>query len=247
MRYKLQVLGWTLVWSGLFVFGFVGWQLYGTDLVNAGVQREAADDLEVLLARADPQPEEVDPDDFVDDSDVDDSDDSDDVEPPPVEPTEVVEYFAEDPVETGESFAFLTIPKIGIEGLVVYEGVDTETLKKGPGHMSRTPLPGQPGNAVISGHRTTHGRPFFDVDMLEPGDRIEMETSSGLHVYEVRELQIVAPTDVWVTDPRPGAWLTMTTCNPKYSARERLIVFAEMVAGPNLDYINLQNNSLDPA
>jgi sortase (surface protein transpeptidase) len=50
---------------------------------------------------------------------------------------------------------------------------------------------------------------------------------------------IVAPTDVWVTDPRPGGWLTMTTCNPKFSARERLIVVAEMVGGPNLDYVGL--------
>jgi sortase A len=57
-------------------------------------------------------------------------------------------------------------------------------------------------------------------------------------VYEVRDSFIVAPTDVWVAEPRSGAWLTMTTCNPKYSARERLIVTAELVSGPNAEYVS---------
>jgi sortase (surface protein transpeptidase) len=56
-------------------------------------------------------------------------------------------------------------------------------------------------------------------------------------VYAVRELQVVRPTDVWVTHPRAGAWLTLTTCNPKFSARERLIVAAELVSGPNAGVI----------
>jgi sortase A len=233
MRYRVQVLGWALIWSGLFVFGYLGWQIFVTDFINAGVQREAAGELEVTLDEVEPAPEEVDRDEFLGD-----------IEEPSVEIPEVVEYFPEDAVEIGESFAFLTIPKIGLDGVVVYEGVDGDTLKKGPGHMERTPLPGQPGNAVISGHRTTHGRPFFDFDMLAVGDRVEVETATGTHVYEIRETLIVDPTDVWVTDPRPGGWLTMTTCNPKFSARERLIVFAEMVAGPNLDYINLHEVSV---
>jgi sortase A len=128
------------------------------------------------------------------------------------------------------------VPKLGLDA-VVFEGVTRETLTQGPGHMPNTPLPGQPGNAVISGHRTTYGRPFFDFDLLQPGDRIEVETSIGTHVYVVRENLIVAPTDVWVTDDKAGGWLTLTTCNPKFSARERLIISAEMVEGPNLAYI----------
>ena len=108
----------------------------------------------------------------------------------------------------------------------------------GPGHMPGTALPGQPGNAVISGHRTTYGRPFFDFDQLVPGDRIEIETAIGLHVYEVDDSFIVEPTEVWVTEDKPGGWLTLTTCNPKFSARERLIITARLVQGPNLDYVN---------
>jgi sortase A len=91
----------------------------------------------------------------------------------------------------------------------------------------------------LSGHRTTYGRPFFDFDLLEVGDEIEMETAIGVHTYAIREIQVVQPTDVWVTDDRPGGWLTLTTCEPKFSARQRLVVFAEMVDGPNLEFIRL--------
>ena len=133
----------------------------------------------------------------------------------------------------------MQIPAIDLDWLV-FEGVDRATLKKGPGHMPWTPLPGQPGNAVISGHRTTYGAPFFDLDRLKPGDEIIIETALGRHVYEVREVFVVSPTDVWVTDPMRGAWLTLTTCNPKYSARERLIVQAELVEGPNYAYAEAQ-------
>ncbi len=229
MRYKVQVLGWTLIWSGFLIFGYVGWQLYGTDLVNAGIQAEAVEDLVVELAEAPAaEPEVIDTAEFL----------GPEAEPE-VEVPDAVELLVEDSPTVGESFAFMNIPKIGIEDLVLYEGVDLGTLKSGPGHMPDTPLPGQAGNSVISGHRTTYGRPFFDFDLLEVGDRIEVQSATGVHVYEVRELQVVLPTDVWVTDPRPGGWLTLTTCNPKFSARERLIVWAEMVQSPNLDFINL--------
>jgi sortase A len=68
---------------------------------------------------------------------------------------------------------------------------------------------------------------------------VEVETSIGTHVYEIREIDVVLPTDVWVVDPRSGGWLTMTTCEPKFSARQRLVVWAELVAGPNFDFIEI--------
>lgn len=212
------VLGWTLIWSGLFIFGYLGWQLFVTDLLNARVQASAVVELDVTLeeAREDPPPvEEVEVDEGV-----------------------VVDFFPEEAPAEDEEFAMIRIPTLGLEA-VVFEGVGLDTLSKGPGHMPGTPLPGQPGNSVISGHRTTHGRPFYDVDLLVAGDRIEVETALGRHVYEVRDSFVVEPTDVWVADDRSGGWLTLTTCNPKFSARERLIIVAEMVEGPNLEYVNL--------
>jgi sortase A len=226
MRYRVQVAGWALIWSGLLVFGYIGWQIYITDLINARVQAEAAEGLRSGLSASDPDADSIDSGEFLG-SDL------------PAGFPAFVDYYSEEAVAHGEPFAFITIPAIGLDSVVVYEGVDRETLKNGPGHMESTPLPGQVGNAVLSGHRTTYGRPFFDFDLLESGDRVEVEAGTGVHVYEVRESRVVDPTDVWVTDPRPGGWLTLTTCEPKFSARQRLVVWAEMVDGPNHDWIEL--------
>lgn len=235
MRYRVQLVGWTLIWSGVLVFGYVGWLLYGTDLLNAGVQEAGATDLSATLAGPSIEGETVDSDSFLGTTDR------------PAGVADTVDFYQEEAPAPGEPFAFMSIPEIGVEDLVVYEGVDTATLRNGPGHINFTPVPGQPGNAVIAGHRTTYGRPFFDLDLLELGSAVIVETVVGTHVYEVREILVVKPTDVWVTDSRPGGWLTLTTCNPKFSARQRLIVFAEMVDGPNLDYIRLQKAKLSQA
>ncbi len=141
--------------------------------------------------------------------------------------------------EKGTAFAVIRIPSIERleEGWAVVEGVELRNLKNGAGHMPHTPLPGMPGNSVISGHRTTYGAPFHELDQLNPGDTIEVDTAIGTHTYAVREVIIVQPTELWVTEPREGSWLTLTTCHPKFSARQRLIVFAELVGGPNWEAI----------
>lgn len=220
MQRKLQVTGWTFIWLSLFIFGYAGYELFVTDLINSRIQTEAAEGIDDVFERTTlPPVQEV------------------AVAATPDSEEGVVEFHREDAPDEGDEFGVMRVPRIGLEA-VVFEGVSTGTLKKGPGHMPGTVLPGQPGNAVISGHRTTYGRPFFDLDQLQPGDRIEIETAIGTHVYELREAPfIVTPTDVWVADPREGAWLTLTTCNPKFSARERLIVTAELVSGPNFEYV----------
>lgn len=225
MRRRLQVVAWTLIWSGVFISGYLGWQLFVTDLLNQGVQTTAQAELADSIGDSPPSAEDVDSSDFLG------------AEPPQGTP-ETVRLIPEPEPEPGEAMAFVRIPSIGVDQ-VVFSGVDRQTLKSGPGHMTTTPLPGQPGNAVISGHRTTYGRPFFDFDLLAVGDRVEIESQSGTHAYQIREIRVVRPTDVWVTHDRPGGWLTLITCNPKFSARERLVVFAEMVEGPNLDYVKL--------
>lgn len=137
--------------------------------------------------------------------------------------------------ELGTAFARLYVPRVdGDDPHVVVEGVSVEDLKKGPGHLPGTALPGDIGNTVISGHRTTYGAPFSDVDRLAPGDALVLETRDSWFTYRVRGSEVVQPSAVEVTLPVPRrrgvapkeALLTLTTCEPRYSARQRLIVSA---------------------
>ena len=139
--------------------------------------------------------------------------------------------------ELGDAMAILRIPAFGADwARVVVEGVGREDLKKGPGHYPGTAGPGEVGNLVISGHRTTYGAPFNRLDELREGDDLVLETRDSYYTYRVTGQEVVAPTDVDVLLPvpdQPGvrateALLTLTTCNPKYSARERLILFAAL-------------------
>lgn len=217
----LAIAGWTLLGTSLLIALFLFYQLFVTDLINSRSQEAASEELVVVLAER-----------------------RDDLVTPSSTTTtsQVVaapELLVEPDVATGEPFARLVIDRIELDA-VVFEGVDRATLKSGPGHMPNTPLPGQPGNAVISGHRTTYGRPFYDLDLLVPGDEIEVETALGISTYAVRDVLIVAPTDVWVANNIDGAWLTLTTCNPRFSAAERLVIQAELVDGPNLEYVEAE-------
>ena len=224
--------------------GFVAYQLWFTNLLTARDQSALAASLEQNFAVAVSNRVEEVPYEPISDPVVDPIPDPV-VEPDPVPgPPRILLQEAEGPA--GEAFAQIRIAKIDLD-VTIIEGVRRRDLKKGPGHLSGSPLPGQPGNSVISGHRTTYGAPFGSLDKLEPGDRIEVETAIGVHVYEVREAPeqcrdedgrcIVRPTDLWVIEPREGAWLTLTTCHPKFSSRRRLIVFAELIDGPNADVI----------
>jgi len=110
-------------------------------------------------------------------------------------------------------------------------GVQTADLKKGPGHYPATPFPGELGNASIAGHRTTYGEPFRHLDDLNIGDPIVITDLLGRKfTYLVSNQQVVEATDSWVvatTDPTK-AILTLTTCHPEFSAKQRLIVSAEL-------------------
>lgn len=129
------------------------------------------------------------------------------------------------PPPAGEAIAILRIPRIGVDSAVV-QGIGRADLRKGPGHYPDTPIPGQLGNAAIAGHRTTYGAPFNRLDELANGDPIVVRTLSGTYHYTVTEQLVVNPKDTFVLDPTPDATLTLTTCNPEFSARQRLVVHA---------------------
>jgi sortase A len=131
----------------------------------------------------------------------------------------------------GTAIAHMQIPKIGLDKYVV-EGVGDDALREGPGHYPGTPLPGQPGNVAIAGHRTTFGAPFFDLDKMAAGDDIELKTATGDFHYTVFQTMVVKPSDVSVIANTPDNRLTLTTCNPRYEATTRLIVIAKLASSP---------------
>jgi sortase A len=129
----------------------------------------------------------------------------------------------------GEAVAILRIPKIELNYVVV-EGTDTESLKKGPGHYSWTSYPWEDtGRVAIAGHRTTYGAPFWSLNELKIGDRIVLATEYGIFNYRVTGSRIILPSQAAVLHETENPTLVLTTCNPRFSAAERLVVFAQRV------------------
>jgi LPXTG-site transpeptidase (sortase) family protein len=137
-------------------------------------------------------------------------------------------------VALGKGLAVLDIPKIQLVNRVIVEGVGRDELRKGPGHVPSTVPPGQPGTFGVSGHRTTYGAPFYRLNELEKGDTITVVTRDAIYTYTVTRTAIVRPTDTQVLDNVHGrdgklkATITLTTCHPRYSARQRLVVFGDL-------------------
>lgn len=141
-----------------------------------------------------------------------------------VKSNEIIQYMVADIFP-----AKITIPEINVEW-IVNEGADIPILKKGPGHIPETPLPGEEGRFTISGHRTTYGAPFNRIDELKNGDLIYLEALNGnQYVYKVTSFQIVKPTYVEILNGTDKKELLLTTCYPEYSAKERLVVISELV------------------
>jgi sortase A len=273
-------LGKVLIATGILMFGFVAYQLWGTGIETARAQSKLRGDFDEQIAAATDDdapaigidnwviptvpPETSDSGSGADPADVDpasadetatpaddgasSTDDSTagsqspeaDIAAPLGEPSDVVPggvdltgYAVEQnvPVVPDEAFARLEIPSIGTSHHVV-PGVTVNDLKKGPGHYPDTPLPGQLGNASIAGHRTTYGEPFMDLDDLVPGDEIIVTMITGdRFVYRVTRSQVVSAADSWVITTRDPsvAELTLTTCHPKYTARDRLVIHSVLV------------------
>lgn len=144
----------------------------------------------------------------------------------PIEPPSDA-YASEPVIELGT----IAIPKIGVE-MTMYEGIRMTTLDHGPGHWPGTAMPGQIGNVVVGGHRTSKHQVFRNVDQLVAGDEIVFTDPDGTrHAYAVSEVTIVQPTDVWIVDPTETPTVTLFACHPPGSTRERIVVFADLVTG----------------
>ncbi len=220
-RWWVGGCGRTLIATGLLMFAFVGYQLWGTGIQTAQAQNSLQDQFHDLLAGTTTTvttPVNTDP---------------SATDPSASSPSSTVPTAVDRNESNGAVLGKLTIPKIGLTDYYFVEGVGLSDLKKGPGHFKETPMPGQLGNAAIAGHRTTYGHPFYHLNDLEPGDLITVVTVDGTFVYQVTDQVIVSPSDYAKVIPTRNpeiATLTLATCHPAYTARKRLVVTATLVA-----------------
>ena len=121
----------------------------------------------------------------------------------------------------------LTILSANINHYVVF-GVEDDKLEYGPGYIVGTSLPGTGGNFAIAGHRTTYGAPFGNLDRVQLGETIIFQTNTNEYKYKVVDVQIVSPTDNYVLQNFGDDRITLTTCHPKFSAKQRLIVVGQL-------------------
>ncbi len=214
----LGVTGRLLIIAGVVVLGFVAYQLWGTGLEASRQQDELLQSYGDELGVAN----------GVELNDVTAATaDSQDLQGPPPNPA------------PGEPAGVIEIPRIDLARVLV-EGTSRPDLKKGPGHYTGTPFPGQAGNVGIAGHRTTYGAPFNRLDELLPGDEIFLSTSQGRFSYKVipapgattQAWYTVKPSQTEVLDDMGDNRVTLTACHPKYSARERIIVQAVLQEEP---------------
>jgi len=132
-------------------------------------------------------------------------------------------------VAEGDALTRIIIKPIGVD-VVVVEGTSASALRAGAGHYPNTPLPGEVGNVAVAGHRTTYGKPFANLDQLKPGDPIVFETPVGRDLYQVSAKPYAVDAGDWSPIAQtPDRTLTLTTCHPKGSAKQRLVVKATFV------------------
>lgn len=224
-------IGKTLIWLGLLMFAFVGYQLWGTGIQTAQAQDRLEDEFREKLAAttaATTTTTTTTTTTIVTDSTTVPGETT---TISTTTPTTIPTAAPSDPVPNGEAIAILRIPRLGIDWQVV-EGVKVADLKDGPGHFRETVMPGQLGNSAIAGHRTTYGQPFRNIDQLDTGDLIEITTLVGTYTYVVTESLVVEPSDYGLVIPTVDptiATLALVTCDPPYTARNRLIVRAALV------------------
>jgi sortase A len=221
VRRTIAAIGRTLVILGLLILLFVAYQLWGTGIFTARAQSSLKSNFHKEQAAYEAQhatPVTADP--------------------PPTAPghstttssvpqAKLVRAAPPTPNE-GDVEGTIDIPRIGIN-MAFVEGTSRDDLKKGPGHYPETPMPGTLGNAAIAGHRTTYLHPFYNINELKPGDDIIVTTLAGKFTYRMTQQLIVAPSEVSVAANTPDAELTLTSCNPRFSAAQRIVIKAALV------------------
>lgn len=239
-RFWVGGIGRILLVAGVLMFGFVAYQLWGTGIEyrqhQSTLAKEFAQRQADLLGTDGASPDSTipgssDPTDETDTSLPQDPNSSGTLVTPTTFPDTGRKRVRWPKPAPGDVIAIIAIPKVN-KRVYAVAGVDANDLKQGLGHYPRTPLPGQLGNSAFAGHRTTFGAPLFDIDKLSIGDEIVVDTiTNQRYVYLVSSSpRVVAATagSVVETTDRTVATLTLTSCHPKYSAKERIVVVATL-------------------
>ncbi|WP_448002070.1 class E sortase [Agromyces bauzanensis] len=211
------VIGELLLTAGVLILLFLGWQLWWNDAIMAGQQSTAASGLsaewaeEARAARTDELPPA--PEDYGD----------------PV--------VATDSYGNGEPFAIMYVPRFGEDSQRrIAEGIGLDVLNStelGVGHYPETQMPGEVGNFAIASHRSAYGGGMHEIEQLQLGDAIYIQTRDGWYTYRFRDVEYVTPETVEVLAPVPhhpdleptDRVITLTSCNPLYSTAERIIAY----------------------
>lgn len=209
------VIGELLITGGVIVLLFLGWELWFNDLIVGQQLNEKGDELSQQWSGGFVEPSKPEAE-----------------RPDPGEPV-----VAAEPSEIATEFATMIVPRFGSDyNKPIAQGVTLEDVLNpiGIGHYPGTAMPGGIGNAAFAAHRTTWGAPFGPIADLRVGDSIYIETPDGWYLYKFHNFEYVLPTGVGVVEPVPQLpgvepterYLTMTSCNPLYSAAERIVAYA---------------------
>ena len=128
----------------------------------------------------------------------------------------------------GEAIGRIHIPRMGIN-MVLVDGTDHESLKKGPGRDLRSYMPGENRLVYIAGHRTTYLAPFSHIDNLRKGDRVTIDVPYGSFVYSITGSRVVRADDLSVLKSPRHELLELQACHPRFFATHRYIAYAKLV------------------
>ena len=217
LRGAVQVVGELLITAGIVLLLFVAWQLWWTNVESDARQSEVIKEFAQDLGGAAPA-----------------------APAPDASAPDAGEDFGEPVVSAAPGHAgtigIMYIPRFGANYTrPIVEGTTSDVLDTlGLGHYGTTAMPGAVGNFAVAGHRQTHGAVLDNIHTLVPGDKIYVQTKDGYYVYVFRNNQIVMPSRTDVLEPVPTLpgtvpterYLTMTSCNPRFGAEERIIAYS---------------------
>jgi LPXTG-site transpeptidase (sortase) family protein len=146
------------------------------------------------------------------------------VTPVTLPPLPIPEALPDNPYEDTPQVVLGTIeiPALGVTA-DLQRGMSLTAINRGPGWWPGTAMPGELGNVVVAGHRTTYSRPFYRLNELQAGDQVIFTTDTGRYVYEVRGVIVVPETWIDIATQSYAHTATLFACHPPGSATERIV------------------------